>query len=82
MARLDQLTNHRLNPLQIVGARARSVCALIAYVIGAEMNFWTIKKNVHLISFWVISPCLNSLAPLILANFELFMLNFEKNMRF
>ena len=31
-ARLDQLTNPTLNPLQIVGARARSVRALIAKV--------------------------------------------------
>ena len=30
--RLDQLTNHPLNPLQIVGARARSFHALIAKV--------------------------------------------------
>ena len=45
-------------------------------------TFGELEKNVHLISLGGYIPCPDTLVALVLANFGVFMVNFEKNVRF
>ena len=51
-------------------------------LLGPISTFLKLKKKVHLISLGGNIPCADTLVALVLANFEIFVMNFEKNVRF
>ena len=74
-------------PAAMVGAtqrrqRRQRRSAVVVVVLAPISTFWKLKKIMHLISLGGNIPCADTLVVLVLANFGVFMVNFEKNVRF